>query len=136
MLLDLVLKNKEGLVEDMKVGGSLGCSDHEIVEFRILHGGSRAIRKIKTLDFRRDNFTLFKELLGGIPWVRAVEGRRVQESWLHFKRHFLHAQDRCITLSKKSRKGGRRSTWMSKELLPEPRQKRKVYGMRKKGQAT
>jgi len=74
MLLDLVLSNKEGLVEDVKAGGSLSCSDHEMVNFRILCRGSRAIRKIKTLDFRRANFGLFKELLGGIPWVRAPEG--------------------------------------------------------------
>ena len=51
-LLDLVLTNKEGLVEDVKVGGRLSCSDHEMVEFRVPRGGSRAIRKIKTLDLR------------------------------------------------------------------------------------
>jgi len=33
-LLGLVLTNKEILVEDVKVGGRLGCSDHEMVEFR------------------------------------------------------------------------------------------------------
>jgi len=74
-LLDLVLTNKEGLVEDVKVGGRLGCSDHEMVESRILRGGSRAISRIKTLDLRRAKFGLFKELLGGIPWARALEGR-------------------------------------------------------------
>jgi len=37
-LLDLVLTNKEGLVENVKAGGRLGCSDHEMMEFRILHG--------------------------------------------------------------------------------------------------
>jgi len=73
-LLDLVLTNKEGLVEDVKVGGRLGCSDHEIVEFRILSGGSRAISRIKTLDLRRADFGLFKKPLGGIPWARALEG--------------------------------------------------------------
>jgi len=52
-LLDLVLTNKEGLVDDVKVGGSLGCSDHEKMNFRILRGGSRAISTIKTLEFRR-----------------------------------------------------------------------------------
>jgi len=78
-LLVLVLTNKEGLVEDVKVGGRLGCSDHEIVEFRILSGGSRTISRIKTLDLRKANFGLFKELLGGIPWDRALEGRGVQE---------------------------------------------------------
>jgi len=135
-LLDLVLTNIERLVEDVKVGGSLGSSDHEMVKFRILCGGSRAISRIKTLDFRRANFSLFKELLGRIPWVRTLEGRGVQESWSLFKHHFLHAQDQCIPLSKKSSKGGRRPAWMSKELLVELRQKRKVHGMWKEGQAT
>jgi len=40
-------------VEDVKVGGRLWCSDHEMVEFRILRGGSRTISRIKTLDLRR-----------------------------------------------------------------------------------
>jgi len=113
VLLDIVLMTKEGLVEDVKVGGSLGCTDHEMV----------------TLDFRRANFGLFKDLLGGIPWVSALEGRGVQESWSLFKNHFLHAQDRCIPLSKKSSKEGRRPVWMSKELLAELRWKKKVHGM-------
>ena len=135
-LLDLVLTNKEGLVEDVKVGGRLGCSDHEMVEFRILRGGSRAIIRIKTLELRRANFALFKELLGGIPWARALDGRGVQECWALFKRHFLHAQEQCIPLSKKSRKGGRRPSWLNKKLLEELRWKRKVHGMWKEGQAT
>jgi len=67
VLLYLVLMNKEEQVEDVKVGGSLSCSDHEIVSFRILCGGSKEIRRIKTLDFRRANFGLFKELLAEIP---------------------------------------------------------------------
>jgi len=48
-LLDLVLSNKEGLAEDVKVGGRLGCSDHEMVNFRILCGGSRVISRIQNL---------------------------------------------------------------------------------------
>ena len=108
-------------VEDVKAGGRLGCSDHEMVEFRILHGGSRAISRIKTLDFMSANFDLFKELLGGILWVRVLEVMGVQECWLLFKDHFFHAQDRCIPQSKKSRKGGRRPAWMSKEILAELR---------------
>jgi len=67
VLLDLVLTNKEGLDENVKVGGSLGCSDHEMMAFRILRGGSRAISRITTLDFGRAKFGLFKDLLGGIP---------------------------------------------------------------------
>jgi len=105
-LLDLVLTNKEGLVEDVKVGGSLSCSDHEMVNFRILRAGSRAISRIKTLDFRRANFSLFKEPLGGILWVRALEGRGVQESWSLFEDHFLHSQDQCIPLRNLAKEAG------------------------------
>jgi len=128
-LLDLVLMNKEGLVEHVNVGGRLGCSDHEMVNFRILGGGSRAISRIKTLDFRRANFGLFKEVLGGIPWVRALEGRGVQECWSLFKYHFLHAQDWCIPLRKKSSKRGWRPAWLSKELLVELKWKGNVHRM-------
>jgi len=75
VLVDLVLTNKEGLLEDVKAGDSLGCSDHELVEFRILCGGSRETSRITTLDFRRAYCGFFKDLLGGILWVRAPEGR-------------------------------------------------------------
>jgi len=136
VLLDLVLTNRAGLVEDVKAGGSLGCSDHEMVEFRILRGGSRAISRITALDFKRANFGLFKDLLGGIPWIRALEGNRVQESRSLFKHYFLHAQYWCTPTSKKSSKGGRRPAWMSKELLGKLKWKRKVYRMWKEGQAT
>ena len=100
-------------MEDVKVGGRLGCSDHEMVELRILRRGSRAISRIKTLDLRSANFGLFKELPGGIPWVRALKGRGVQECWSLFKHHFLHAHERCVPLRKKSRKRGRRPAWMN-----------------------
>ena len=41
-MLDLVLTNKEGLVGNVKIRDSLGCSDHEMVEFKILEAVRRA----------------------------------------------------------------------------------------------
>jgi len=32
---------KEALVGGVNVGGSLGCSDHKMMEFRILRGGNK-----------------------------------------------------------------------------------------------
>lgn len=81
--------------------GSLGCSGHKVVEFRMVCERCWASR-VTTLDFLRDNFGLFKELLGEIPWLRALKGGGVQHSWLIFKLHFLQA--RCISVSKKSRR--------------------------------
>lgn len=57
-----------------KAGGSL-----EMVESRILNRRNKAVSSIATLDFRRVNFQLFKDLLEVIPRVTALEGNGVQE---------------------------------------------------------
>ncbi|GAB0203559.1 hypothetical protein GRJ2_002821500 [Grus japonensis] len=124
-MLDLVLTNKEGLVGDIKLKGSLGCSDHEMVEFRILRAVRRAHSKLTTLDFRRADFGLFRDLLGRIPWDKALEGRGAQESWLVFKGHLLQAQERCIPTKRKSSKNTKRPPRMNKELLDKVKQKMK-----------
>ncbi|MCQ4179366.1 hypothetical protein FK518_27770, partial [Klebsiella pneumoniae] len=77
-MLDLVLTNKEGLVGNVELKGSLGCSDHEMVEFKILRAVRRACSKLSTLDFRRADFGLFRDLLGKVPWDKALEGRGAQ----------------------------------------------------------
>ncbi|GAB0203792.1 mitochondrial enolase superfamily member 1 [Grus japonensis] len=133
-MLDLVLTNKEGLVGDVKLKGSLGCSDHEMVEFRILRAARRVHRKLTTLDFRRADFGLFRDLLGRIPWDNALEGRGAQDSWLIFKGHLLQAQERCIPTKRKSSKNTRRPPWMNKELLGKVKQKKEAYRGWKQGQ--
>ncbi|PKU41567.1 hypothetical protein llap_8142 [Limosa lapponica baueri] len=54
-LLELVLANEEGLVEDINVGGSLCCSDHEKTEFRIVGSMCKTTNRAETMDFRRVN---------------------------------------------------------------------------------
>ncbi|GAB0203411.1 hypothetical protein GRJ2_002806700 [Grus japonensis] len=133
-MLDLVLTNKEGLVGDVKLRGSLGCSDHEMVEFRILRAARRACSKLTTLDFRRADFGLFGDLLGRIPWDKVLEGRGAQDSWLIFKGHLLQAQERCIPTKRKSSKNTKRPPWMNEELLGKVKQKKEAYRGWKQGQ--
>ncbi|GAB0180284.1 hypothetical protein GRJ2_000493700 [Grus japonensis] len=133
-MLDLVLTSKEGLVGNVKLKGSLGCSDHETVEFKILRAAKRAHSKVTTLDFRRADFGLFRDLLGRVPWDKALEGRGAQESWLVFKGHLLQAQERCIPTKTTSGKTARRPAWMNKELLDKLRHKQEAYRGWKRGQ--
>ncbi|GAB0183953.1 mitochondrial enolase superfamily member 1 [Grus japonensis] len=133
-MLDLILTNKEGLVGDVKLKGSLGCSDHKMVEFRILRAARRAHSKLTILDFRRADFGLFRDLLGRIPWDKALEGRGAQDSWLIFKGHLLQSQERCIPTKRKSSKSTKRPPWMNKELLGKVKQKKEAYRGWKQGQ--
>jgi len=43
---DLVLTNEGGLVSNMKLKGNVGCSDHEMMEFKILRVSKRACSKL------------------------------------------------------------------------------------------
>jgi len=131
--LTLFLLTRKGWL-GMRRRGRLGCSHHEMVEFKILCGKSKAISRIATLDFGGANFDLFKDLLGGISEARALEG--THESWLTLKHHFFQALDWCIPNSKKSGKDGRNPEWMSKELMDKLKGKKKVHEMWKKGLST
>ena len=106
-LLDLILTKNERLVGNVKIKGNLGCSDHEIVEFRILGARRRVKSKLTTLDFIRAEFGLFNDLLGRLPWDKALEGRGAQESWLIFKDHLLQAQGQSIPTIKSQAKMAR-----------------------------
>lgn len=108
VMLNLVVSNKDWLVGNVKFKGSLGCSDHELVAFRMFRAARRTHSKLITLDIRRTDFVLFGDLLCRVPWEKDLKGRGVQESWLIFKDHLLQAQERCIPAQRKSGKKARR----------------------------
>lgn len=54
--MDLVLSKKELLARNVKLKDSLGCSDHEMLEFILT-----------TLNFRRMGFGFTGDLLGRVP---------------------------------------------------------------------
>ncbi|KAK4811191.1 hypothetical protein QYF61_019822 [Mycteria americana] len=56
------------------VGGCLGHSDHEMVEFKIFGVMRKKVSRVATLDFKRADFKLFRELLSSVPWESAFEG--------------------------------------------------------------
>jgi len=64
--------------------------------------------KLTTLDFRRADFGLFRDLIRRVPWDKALKGTGAHESWLIFKDHLLQAEERCIPTMRKSGKNARR----------------------------
>ena len=60
VLLDLLLTNVEEISKGVNTGGSLGCSDHALVEFVISRNIGLANSGVRTLKFVRSKFRLFK----------------------------------------------------------------------------
>jgi len=86
-LLDLLLSNAEDMIKCVKVGGSLGCSGHALAEFIISRNGGLEKSAVRTLNFGRVNFRLFKELLAEISWdaVRicrcGIRKNKARQNW-------------------------------------------------------
>ncbi|KAM4642928.1 uncharacterized protein AAGF69_015296 isoform 1-T2 [Amazona ochrocephala] len=134
-MLDLVLTNGEGLVGNVMLQGSLGHSDHEMVEFEILRTVRRACSKLTAMDFKRAHFGLVRNLLSKVPWGIALEGRGAQDCWLIFKDHLLQAQERCAPTRRKCSWRAGRPPSMDKELLSKIRRKKEAYKRWKQGLA-
>jgi len=66
-ILDLLVTNASELVGDVKIGGSLGCSNHALVELTLLREMGITKSIVRTLNFRRANFQLFKEIVRRTP---------------------------------------------------------------------
>ena len=63
----------EESITEVKIAGRLGCSDRALVEFVIWRNAGLAKSRLRILNFRRVNFWLLKELLGGISWDTVLE---------------------------------------------------------------
>ena len=75
VILDLLVTNTSELIGDTKIGGSLGCSDHALAEYTVLRHMGQAKSKVRTLNFRKANFQLFKSV--GLPGKRS-SGTKMQ----------------------------------------------------------
>lgn len=85
-MLDFVLTNN---LKMMKLMGSLGCSDHEMLQIRIFRATRTVSSNLAALDFERADTGLFRNLLGGTLWDEVLEREEAQEKWLTFKDYLL-----------------------------------------------
>ena len=135
-ILDLLLVNREGLVGDVKVGGHLGHRYHEMLDFSILVEPQRGVSRTATLVFRKADFNLFRTMVEQVHWEVVLESMGAQEGWEYFKETVLKVQDLTIPMSRKTSQWARRPGWLNRDLWLDLKNKRKVYGLWKSGQAT
>lgn len=84
-------------------------------EFTILRVMGQVKGKVKTLNFRRVNFQLLKELEDGTPWKIAHRVKGAEQNWKLFRDIFSYSS-RALNSHKKSSKDIRRPAWLSKIL--------------------
>ena len=66
MILDPLLTSVNELLGDIRIGGCLGCSNHGMVEFKLLKDVRETKSKIRNFNFRIAKFQLFRELVSKV----------------------------------------------------------------------
>ena len=77
------------LIGNVKIGGCLGQSDHEMLDFSILVEPQRGVSRTATWDFQRADFSLFRTMVERVPWEVVLESVGAQEGWKYFKETVL-----------------------------------------------
>ncbi|KAK4825160.1 hypothetical protein QYF61_024549 [Mycteria americana] len=131
-----MVTNASELISDSKIGGSLGCSVHALVEFTVLRDMGQARSIVRTLNFQKAKFQLFKELVSRTPWEMVLRDRGAEQSWQIFKDAFHKAQELSVPRCRKLGKEGKRPAWLSRDMLVKLKSKRELHRQWKQGQVT
>jgi len=73
-LLDLFLTNTDELIRKVMIDGSLGCNEHALVEFMIFSDMGQGKSRVKTLNFRRVEFSVVQGICGWDPLGNCPQG--------------------------------------------------------------
>jgi len=112
-ILDLMLTSASELISGIKTGGSLGCSDHAMVEFTVLGDMGKTRSIVRNLNFRKANFQLFNELVRRTPWEMVLRDKGAEQSWQIFEDAFRRVQELSVPRCRKSGKKGKRPARLS-----------------------
>ncbi|KFZ67676.1 hypothetical protein N338_01599, partial [Podiceps cristatus] len=92
--------------------------------------------KVRTLNFRKANFQLFKELVNRTPWETALKDKGSEQSWKIFKDVFQRVQELSVPRSKKLGKEDKKPAWLSQDLLVKSKGKKEIHGQWKQGRVS
>lgn len=91
-VLELILTNREDLVEKLKVEGNFGESDYKTIEFTNLKKRRNESSRIRTMEFKKADFIKLRELEGRVSWEDILRKKGLQESLQLLKGTILKVQ--------------------------------------------
>ena len=130
-ILDLLITNREDLIQGSKVVDGIPGSDHESVQFGVnLTRKPLSRHKRRMYNFRKADFEAYRELLSKVPWNCCFLTDSIEDCWRCFKDVILSVADQCIP--KITLKPRKRKFWLSDETLLQIRRKRRAYKLAKR----
>jgi len=108
-----MLTSASELISDIRTGGSLGCSDHALVEVTVLGDMGKARSIVRTLNFGKANFQLFKDLVSRTPRETVLRHRGQNIAGRTLSMLSIEPRSSQSPGVRSSGKEGKRPAWLS-----------------------
>ena len=123
--LDLVLSSEESMVSEVQPVGTLGASDHVILEFTIFCSVSANESHELVPNFRKANIAGLREAIGSINWRMELNKNNIDDNWEHFKNLVSKHSSRFIPLMK--RRSRNKPRWLTHKVKQAINKKKKLW---------
>ena len=126
-ILDLVISNEPGMVEELEVIEPLANNDHNMITWSV----SRGYEYCETgsgdkLDYKRADFEGLRKELREIDWKRLLSGG-LTEDWITFRDRLLMLESKYVPVKKFNGSKRRKEIWISNKAIRSVNRKRKVF---------
>lgn len=127
VLLDMVLTITEELIKELKIGGTLGCSDHALVDFVILRRWAR--QKVKSWSWTSGEQAsgCLRDYWATSPGKLSLETKEWSKYSNSLRIPFWEHRSSLFPNTQKISRGGRKPARLSKDLLVRLRDKKDMY---------
>ena len=97
-ILDLVLTNEEGMIENIEYGNPLGKSDHLVLTFEFKCYTKQHTKNKKIQMYAKGKYDLMDKELRKVKWEAELREREadVNKQWNYIKGRILEAADKYI----------------------------------------
>ena len=122
-LLDLVLTNRDDIVNEITTGAGLGKSDHvtQIINLNWKYSKQTKERP----NFQKADFESINNLLKETRWEEELQGKTTNEMWLTIKGKINTAVQDFVPIAKQG--NHRNKKWMDKKTLEMVRKKHRLW---------
>ena len=130
-LLDLVITNEEGLIDNLEILEPLGNSDHSVISYDIVCEQEPLPPVIKAV-YDKGNYVRFDQEMRKIDWITKLNefDGNVEEQWNFFRAHYNKIEKVCIPRKKVYINGKfskKFSTKFDSETLKKMKKKNKIW---------
>ena len=102
-VLDLILCNREGMIDNVKAEGRVGKSDHDLLSFMVCVEKRKEVSNQRIFNYQKADFEEMRKVMADVSWSREWEGCDVNSLWLSLKAKIKDLM--AVQVPMKSKKG-------------------------------